>query len=409
MQHSRHGHADQLHRQRQLRRQRRRRPGQLRGTTTLTNCTVSGNSARYERRRPVQLRRHDHADQLHRRGNSAPRRPAAGGVLTGNNLIGATDGSIGWIGSDLTGTSASRSTPSWRRWATTAGRPRRWPCCTGSPAIDAGSDAVTPASDHRPARLRLRRQRRRRHRRRTRRSSAIARATTDADATAPSAAESRQRDAISREPTPPAAATMTFNSPPGRRHHHAHRQPALRRHGQLQRRRLGQPTAPSAATPPATVVRLTIPRHGHASPPDPQRHRRQHLRRGLSTSSGGAATLTNCTSHGNTAANRRRPVQRSRHDHADQLHRQRQLRRTAAAALFDNSGGTTTLTNCTVSGNSAARTAAASTTLGTTTLTNCTVSGNSAANDGGRAVQPQWQHRHAGQHDRGREHGARRP
>ena len=36
------------------------------GTTTLTNCTVSGNSADEQRRRPVQLRRHDHADQLHR-------------------------------------------------------------------------------------------------------------------------------------------------------------------------------------------------------------------------------------------------------------------------------------------------------------------------------------------------------
>ena len=41
----RHGHADQLHRQRQLRPYARRRPVQLRGTTTLTNCTVSGNSA----------------------------------------------------------------------------------------------------------------------------------------------------------------------------------------------------------------------------------------------------------------------------------------------------------------------------------------------------------------------------
>ena len=41
----RHGHADQLHRQRQLRRRRRRRP--------------------------VQLRRHDDADQLHRQRNSA--------------------------------------------------------------------------------------------------------------------------------------------------------------------------------------------------------------------------------------------------------------------------------------------------------------------------------------------------
>ena len=41
----RHGDADQLHRQRQLRRHRRRRPASTTGTATLTNCTVSGNSA----------------------------------------------------------------------------------------------------------------------------------------------------------------------------------------------------------------------------------------------------------------------------------------------------------------------------------------------------------------------------
>ena len=35
------------------------------GTATLTNCTVSGNSG-CERRRYVESRRHDHADQLHR-------------------------------------------------------------------------------------------------------------------------------------------------------------------------------------------------------------------------------------------------------------------------------------------------------------------------------------------------------
>ena len=42
----RHDHADRLHRQRQLRQRRRRRPRQLDGgTATLTNCTISGNSA----------------------------------------------------------------------------------------------------------------------------------------------------------------------------------------------------------------------------------------------------------------------------------------------------------------------------------------------------------------------------
>ena len=83
---------------------------------------------------------------------------------------------------------------------------------------------------------------------------------------------------------------------------------------------------------------------------------------------------------GTTDRQRRRPVQQRRHGHADQLHRQRQLRLldNGGGGVF-NLGGTTTLTNCTVSGNSAVPTAAAcSATGGTTTLTNCTVSGNSA-------------------------------
>ena len=46
----RHGHSDQLHRQRQLRRSRRR-PCATHGSLALTNCTVSGNSASGDRRR----------------------------------------------------------------------------------------------------------------------------------------------------------------------------------------------------------------------------------------------------------------------------------------------------------------------------------------------------------------------
>ena len=69
----------------------------------------------------------------------------------------------------------------------------------------------------------------------------------------------------------------------------------------------------------------------------------------------GTTTLTNCTVSGNSAA-------------------------VGGGGLFANCG-TTTLTNCTVSGNSAAATAAAciGNYGGTTTLTNCTVSGNSAS------------------------------
>ena len=67
---------------------------------------------------------------------------------------------------------------------------------------------------------------------------------------------------------------------------------------------------------------------------------------------GGTATLTNCTVSGNSAGNMAAACyELRRHDHADQLHRQRQLRRISGGGL-STSSGTITLTNCTVSGNS---------------------------------------------------------
>ena len=61
----------------------------------------------------------------------------------------------------------------------------------------------------------------------------------------------------------------------------------------------------------------------------------------------------------------------------------RRQRRTATAAAC-STDGTITLTNCTISGNSAGCDGGGLYNLGgTTTLTNCTVSGNSAGNGGG--------------------------
>ena len=107
--------------------------------------------------------------------------------------------------------------------------------------------------------------------------------------------------------------------------------------GVLQRRRPGQ-----------------LRRHNHAD----QLHRQRQLRRrvggGLFTNSAGTTTLTNCTVSGNSAAGAAAWHQLRRHDDADQLHRQRQLRRQSGGGLINYFGGTMTLTNCTVSGNSAA-------------------------------------------------------
>ena len=115
---------------------------------------------------------------------------------------------------------------------------------------------------------------------------------------------------------------------------------------------------------------------------------------------------------GNDHRQRRRPGQR-RHDHADQLHRQRQLRRRLLGGGGLYNGGTLTLTNCTVSGNSAnwLRRRRGSTrrryfgncaAAPRSTLTNCTVSGNSGQLRGGLSAGRPG---HADQHDRRRQHG----
>ena len=68
----------------------------------------------------------------------------------------------------------------------------------------------------------------------------------------------------------------------------------------------------------------------------------------------GTATLTNCTVSGNPPyQGGRRPVQPQRHPQADQLHGERKLQPTTGGGLY-NLNGTATLTDCTVSRNSAA-------------------------------------------------------
>ena len=307
----RHDHADQLHRQRQLRQQQRRRPVQRSGTTTLTNCTVSGNSASFgggglynyggtttltnctvsgnsaseQRRRPVQLRRHDHADQLHRQRQL---RLGNGGGLYNSVRHDHAD--------------QLHRQRQLRRASTAA--------------------ACTTMLRHGHAdQLHRQRQLRRQQRRRP----------------------------VQRQ-----------------RHDHAdqlHRQRQLR---QRQRRRPGQ-----------------LRRHDHADQLHRQRQLRQSNGGGLYNDADGTTTLTDCTVSGNSAAATAAACSDAiRHDHADQLHRQRQLRQQERRRPVQRrTTGTTTLTNCTVSGNSAGATAAACTTAtyGTATLGNTIVAGNTAA------------------------------
>jgi hypothetical protein len=63
----------------------------------------------------------------------------------GNNLVGETDGSTGWIGSDLTGTVAAPLNPLLAPLGNYGGPTQTMALLPGSPALDAGSNALIPA------------------------------------------------------------------------------------------------------------------------------------------------------------------------------------------------------------------------------------------------------------------------
>ena len=63
----------------------------------------------------------------------------------GNNLIGKTDGSSGWVGSDLTGTIATPLDPLLAPLGNYGGPTQTMALLPGSPAIDAGNNALIPA------------------------------------------------------------------------------------------------------------------------------------------------------------------------------------------------------------------------------------------------------------------------
>ena len=126
------------------------------GTTTLTNCTVSGNSAAGGGGGLYNYCRHGHARQHHRgREHGRHSGPDAIGTFAsqGNNLIGKTDGSSGWVGSDLTGTIATPLNPLLAPLGNYGGPTQTMALLPGSPAIDAGNNAYSQRRHHRPAGL----------------------------------------------------------------------------------------------------------------------------------------------------------------------------------------------------------------------------------------------------------------
>ena len=118
------------------------------GTTTATNTTISGNSAAGNGGGLYNASRGSTtvANTIVAGNTATTSGPDAMGtfVSQGNNLIGETDGSSGWVGSDLTGTIALPLNPRLSPLGAYGGPTQTILLLPGSPAIGAGSLALIP-------------------------------------------------------------------------------------------------------------------------------------------------------------------------------------------------------------------------------------------------------------------------
>ena len=117
------------------------------GTATLTDCTVSGNFAAsggglWNGNGTVSL-----GNTIVAVNTAAASGPDALGTFAslGTNLIGETDGSSGWVASDLTGTAAQPLNPLLAPLGDYVGPTPTMALLPGSPAINAGNNALIPA------------------------------------------------------------------------------------------------------------------------------------------------------------------------------------------------------------------------------------------------------------------------
>ena len=118
------------------------------GSASLTNCTISGNSASsfgggiYNNGLGT-VNIGNTIVALNVATTSGP--DVQGTVVSkGNNLIGITDGSSGWVSSDLTGSSAEPLDPLLAPLGDYGGPTETMPLLPGSLAIDAGNNALIP-------------------------------------------------------------------------------------------------------------------------------------------------------------------------------------------------------------------------------------------------------------------------
>jgi hypothetical protein len=135
------------------------------GELSMTNCTVAGNT--------VSATAHGSASALAQGGGIYidPYSPHGGQLVNtlvagnssnmsgpdafgpfaslGHNLVGKTDGSNGWIGSDLTGTAANPLNPLLGTLGNHGGPTQTIPLLAGSPALHTADPAFAPPADQR--------------------------------------------------------------------------------------------------------------------------------------------------------------------------------------------------------------------------------------------------------------------
>ena len=115
------------------------------GTMTLTNCTVSGNSAAQGGGVYNQANLNI-SNSIVAQNSASTSSPDFVGVSlsSGHNLIGATNGSSGWVASDLQGTVATPFNPMLAALGNYGGTTQSMALLPGSPAIDAGTPLGNP-------------------------------------------------------------------------------------------------------------------------------------------------------------------------------------------------------------------------------------------------------------------------
>ena len=353
------------------------------GTTTLADCTVSGNSAANGGGLSDSGTNSEILANTIVAGNTATLSgPDAYGtfISDGNNLIGETDESSGWIGSDLTGSMAQPLDPMLAPLAYYGGPTETIALLSGSPAIGAGNHALIPAgviTDQRGFALK------------TPpdigafQTQARLVANTTIDGASSPLGDLSLRQAVNLANVLGSAQKITFDPTV-----FATPQTITLTQGQLE---LGNTSGVQTITGPAAGVTISgggLSRVFQVDSGVNATLRGLTISGGSTTGNGGgvddsgSVTLIDCTLSGNSAANGG-GLETEPGGTAALISSTISDNTTSGSGGGVGNQGATTLTNCTVAANSAANGAGLYNAGGSTALYDCTISGNTASGSGG--------------------------